>query len=106
MRIFTIGLRPLVWLRARVGKVRADPEARMGATWPVEVSGLAAELDGLLDARAVDLERARMRAGDLAHGLKTPLQALMGEAARLRDKGAVTEAEEIEQVVAAMRRNG
>jgi signal transduction histidine kinase len=100
----TIGLRPLVRLRARVGIVHADPEARMGATWPVEVSDLARALDGLLDARAVELERARMRAGDLAHGLKTPLQALMGEAARLRDKGAAPEAEEIEQVVAAMRR--
>jgi signal transduction histidine kinase len=100
----TIGLRPLVWLRARVGKVRADPAARMGGAWPAEVSGLARELDGLLDARAIELERARMRAGDLAHGLKTPLQALMGEAARLRDKGTIQEAEEIEQVVAAMRR--
>ena len=100
----TIGLRPLVGLRNRVGTLRSDPEARMGATWPVEVSGLARELDGLLDARAFEVERARMRAGDLAHGLKTPLQALMGEAARLRDTGATRQAEEIEQIVAAMRR--
>ena len=100
----TIGLRPLVGLRARVGIVNSDPETRMGAEWPMEVSDLARELDALLDARALDLERARKRAGDLAHGLKTPLQALMGEAARLRDKGAAPEAEEIEQVVAAMRR--
>ena len=100
----TIGLRPLVGLRARVGIVNSDPETRMGVEWPMEVSDLARELDALLDARALDLERARKRAGDLAHGLKTPLQALMGEAARLRDKGAAPEAEEIEQVVAAMRR--
>jgi signal transduction histidine kinase len=100
----TIGLRPLVQLRERVGAVRSDPEARMGAQWPVEVSALARELDGLLDARAVEVQRARMRAGDLAHGLKSPLQALMGEAARLRDKGAVLDAVEIEHIVAAMRR--
>jgi signal transduction histidine kinase len=100
----TIGLRPLVRLRARVGAVRSDADARMGATWPLEVSGLARELDGLLDARAVEVERARLRAGDLAHSLKTPLQALLGEAARMRDKGAAPEAEAIEQVVAAMRR--
>lgn len=89
----TVGLRPLVWLHDR-----------MGNTWSVEVCGLAGELDGLLDARAADLGRAQMRAGDLAHGLKTPLQAWMGEAARLRAKGADQEAGEIEQIVAAMRR--
>ncbi len=100
----TIGLRPLVWLRERVGTVSVDPEARMGTNWPAEVGGLARELDGLLDARALDLDRARRRAGDLAHGLKTPLQALLGEAARLRETGAVKEAAEIEEVVAAMHR--
>ena len=100
----TVGLRPLVVLRSRVAQVRADPAHRMGADWPTEISALATELDALLDARAADLNRARMRAGDLAHGLKTPLQALMGEAARLRDKGEATEADGIEDVVAAMRR--
>ena len=100
----TVGLRPLVGLRARVTGLRDDPALRMGPDWPAEVRGLAGELDGLLDARAADLDRARMRAGDLAHGLKTPLQALMGEAARLRDTGAEAEARGIEEVVTAMRR--
>ena len=100
----TVGLRPLVWLRARAAQLRRDPVARMGGDWPAEVSALARELDDLLEARATDLDRARHRASDLAHGLKTPLQALMGEAARLRDQGAAAEADSIEDVVSAMRR--
>lgn len=100
----TVGLRPLVRLRARAAQLRRDPAARMGSDWPAEVTALARELDAMLDARATDLDRARHRASDLAHGLKTPLQALMGEAARLRDKGAAAEADSIEDVVSAMRR--
>ena len=46
----------------------------------------------------------RMRAADLAHGLKTPLQALMSDAARLHDAGAEAQAQSIEDVVATMRR--
>lgn len=100
----TFGLRPLARLRQRVVNLNQDPEARMGTDWPLEVSGLAHELDTVLDARAADLERARMRAADLAHGLKTPLQAMMGEAALLRGRGAVSEAQSIEEIAAAMRR--
>ena len=75
----------------------------MGGDWPQEVQPLAAELDALLTAREADVERARGRAGDLAHGLKTPLQALMGEAARLRAADQAQAAEGIEVVVATMR---
>lgn len=100
----TVGLRPLDGLRSRVAGLSIDPALRMGPDWPAEVRGLAAELDHLLDARAADLDRARLRAGDLAHGLKTPLQALMGEAARLRAAGAQAEARGIEDIVIAMRR--
>jgi len=100
----TVGLRPLVRLRARVAVVHSDPGKRMDGAWPAEVGALAHELDELLDTRTADLARARMRAGDLAHGLKTPLQALMGEAARLHATGAAAQAQGIEEVVATMRR--
>lgn len=102
----TVGLRPLGELRRRLGAVRAGQEARLGAAgFPDEVRPLAAELDHLLDAQDEALARARARAGDLAHGLKTPLTALAAEAARLRARGEDGTAEEIESVTEAMRRH-
>ena len=49
--------------------------------------------------------RARARAGDLAHALKTPLQALIGEAARLRAAGAGAAAQGIEEIAGAIDRH-
>lgn len=99
-----VGLRPLRGLGARVAALRAGETQRMGADWPREVRPVATEIDALLEAREVEMERARSRAADLAHGLKTPLQALMGEAARLRDTGAMRQAAAIEDTANSMRR--
>ncbi|MGR3525956.1 MAG: sensor histidine kinase [Paracoccaceae bacterium] len=99
----TLGLKPLRRVGAEVSALRDGRRRRMGGDWPQEVQPLAAELDALLTAREADVERARGRAGDLAHGLKTPLQALMGEAARLRAAYQAQAAEGIEVVVAIMR---
>jgi signal transduction histidine kinase len=100
----TVGLQPLARLRQRVSGIRAEADMRMGDDWPTEVKVLATELDALLQARATDLERARLRAADLAHSLKTPLQALMGEAMHLRKGGSDRAAQSIEDVSQAMRR--
>ncbi|MDD9706024.1 HAMP domain-containing sensor histidine kinase [Seohaeicola sp. SP36] len=99
----TLGLKPLRRVGAEVSALRDGRRRRMGGDWPQEVQPLAAELDALLTAREADVERARGRAGDLAHGLKTPLQALMGEAARLRAADQAQAAEGIEVVVVTMR---
>ena len=66
---------------------------------------LAREIDSLLDARDAQLEKARARAADLAHGLKTPLQVLSGEAERLRTRGAVDIAGDIESIAEDMQRH-
>ncbi|MBY6202852.1 HAMP domain-containing histidine kinase [Maritalea mobilis] len=100
----SIGLRPLKGLGARVAALRDGEIGRMGIDWPVEVRPVAAEIDALLSEREAELARARTRAADLAHGLKTPLQALMGEAARLRAAGGAVQAEGIEETAVAMRR--
>ena len=99
-----VGLRPLQGLGARVAALRAGQSERMGHNWPAEVHPVATEIDALLNARAAETTRARARAADLAHGLKTPLQALMGEAARLRLAGESARAEAIEDTARAMRR--
>ncbi|MGC9418976.1 MAG: sensor histidine kinase [Rhodovulum sp.] len=98
-----VGLRPLGAIRARVGDIRTGRARRLGADFPREVQPLAAEVDDLLAAREAEIARARTRAGDLAHGLKTPLQALMGEAGRLRSGGNAPAAAAIEDIAGAMR---
>ncbi len=100
-----VGLRPLAAVGARVAAIRSGDAARLGADFPEEVRPLAAEVDALIDARERDVARARARAADLAHGLKTPLQALNGEAARLRAAGDAAAATGIEQIADAMRRH-
>jgi signal transduction histidine kinase len=46
-----------------------------------------------------------MRASDLAHGLKTPLQVLAGEAGRLKASGAGEAASSIEELAVGMQRH-
>ncbi|MFO1209897.1 MAG: HAMP domain-containing sensor histidine kinase [Amaricoccus sp.] len=100
-----VGLRPLATVGARVAAIRDGAASRLGEDFPAEVRPLAAEVDALVEAREEETRRARTRAGDLAHGLKTPLQALIGEAGRLRAAGATEAADGIESIADAMRRH-
>ncbi|MFE3836155.1 hypothetical protein [Pseudogemmobacter sonorensis] len=99
-----VGLRPPSQIEAKVAALRSGPAERPGQDFPTEVRPLAAEIDTLPDSRAEEAERARRRAADLAHGLKTPLQALMGEARRLRERGDPA-ADGIDQIADGMRRH-
>lgn len=97
-----IGLRPLAAVGARVAAVRSGTMRRLGADFPAELRPLAAEVDALIEERETELARARGRAADLAHGLKTPLQALIGEADLLRARGDDEGADGIEEIALAM----
>jgi signal transduction histidine kinase len=101
----TVGLRPLATIRDRLAGIRSGASRRLGADFPDEVRPLATEVDALLSARELQIEKARARAADLAHGLKTPLQVLAGDIARLEGKGETKLATNIAEVAAAMRRN-
>lgn len=100
-----IGLRPLNEIGTRVAAIRSGTATRIGEALPQEVRPLAMEVDTLLEERAAELTRAQARAADLAHGLKTPLQALLGEAERLRAWGEADAAAGIEAVGETMRRH-
>lgn len=101
----SIGLRPLGAMRRRLAAIGAGDARRLGGGFPDEVLPLARQFDALLDARERQLEKARTRAADLAHGLKTPLQVLSGEAERLKTHGDAERAQAIEDIVSAMQRH-
>ncbi|MCJ1899524.1 MULTISPECIES: HAMP domain-containing sensor histidine kinase [Paracoccus] len=101
----TVGLRPLRQVGARVAALVSGGRPRIGQDLPTEVIPLATQIDELLDARDRELGRARHRAANLAHGLKTPLQALLGDAAELEARGEVEIARNIETVAQEMRRH-
>jgi signal transduction histidine kinase len=71
-----LGLRPLERLRRAVADVRRGVIERVPSRQPQEIQPLVAELNGLLDENAANLERARRHVANLAHGLKTPLATL------------------------------
>lgn len=71
-----VGLSPLIRLRRKVMEIRRGDLDRMGDEGPTEVRPLVREIDLLLNERDEAVERARSRASDLAHGLKTPLTVI------------------------------
>ncbi|MDH6269082.1 signal transduction histidine kinase [Rhizobium sp. SG_E_25_P2] len=78
-----LGLTPLDRLRGVVARIRAGQAARLDDEGPLEVRPLVREINLLLDERETAVERARQRASDLAHGLKTPLTVLAQLTSRL-----------------------
>jgi signal transduction histidine kinase len=72
--------------------------------FPTEVAPVIADLNALLDHRAQLVQRAIAKAGDLAHGLKTPLAVLGQESERLSGAGQHESAAIVAQQVERMRR--
>lgn len=100
-----VGLAPLAAVRARLAAIRSGRAERLGTAFPDEVLPLAAEVDALLASRDRQVEMARARAADLAHGLKTPLQVLSGDIDRLKQKGETAIAADLAGLGESMRRH-
>jgi signal transduction histidine kinase len=98
------GLSAVNQLRAKLADVREGRSPRIDGSYPSEVQPLVDDLNGLLDHRERAVARAIARAGDLAHGLKTPLAILAQEADRSRLAGHHEVAVAIAQQVERMRR--
>ena len=95
------GLSPFRQLRARLSLVRSGHDRRVNGEYPTEVQPLVDDLNALLEDRERAVKRALATAGDLAHGLKTPLAILAQEAERAGDAEL---AQGIAQQVERMRR--
>lgn len=101
----TVGLRPLFRLRENLAAVRRADCERLDENVPAEVMPLASEINGLLAEQEKSVTRARFRAADLAHGLKTPLAVLESDIRHLKSQGEVEAAARIKTVSSVMRRH-
>jgi signal transduction histidine kinase len=97
------GISPINQLRNRLVAVHKGVDARIGGAYPAEVQPVVDELNALLDERERRVARALAKAGDLAHGLKTPLAVLAHEAQQVQAAGQERLAAEIDRQIDRMR---
>jgi signal transduction histidine kinase len=71
---------PFRSLRASLSSVRDGRSQKIEGDYPTEVQPLVSDLNALLEDRERAIAKAVTTAGDLAHGLKTPLAVLVQEA--------------------------
>lgn len=97
-----LGLQPLADVRASLDAMQANSGARLkDSDYPVEAAPLAQAINKLADARQQDLDRAKRRAADMAHALKTPLAAIAAQSRRARAAGALDAADGIDRAIEA-----
>jgi signal transduction histidine kinase len=92
-------------IRRNLSAVRDGSELRVGGVYPTEVQPLVDDLNALLAHVENVVARAGTKAGDLAHGLKTPLAVLSNEADRLASRGDRQLAATLSEQIAIMRRH-
>lgn len=97
-----LGLAPLARIRADLARLKGSPSARLPEDHPREIAPLIGAINDLARAREADVIRARRRAGDLAHSLKTPLAALSAQSRRAREAGAHDAADGLDRAIEAM----
>jgi signal transduction histidine kinase len=68
--------------------LRHNAAERLSGNYPREVEPLTRAINDLANARETDVKRARQRAADLAHGMKTPLAALAAQSRLIREGGS------------------
>ena len=96
-----LGLRPLGRVRDEVDTLKRNPRGRLSSAPAREVEPLVRAINELADAREKDLARARRRAADLAHALKTPLAAISAQSRRARQAGAAEAADGLDRAIQA-----
>ncbi|NNE24626.1 MAG: HAMP domain-containing histidine kinase [Rhizobiales bacterium] len=97
-----LGLRPMEALRRKVEQIKSGNAARLTGSYPSEVVPLVDEVNELLDIQDDTLRQARTRAGDLAHGLKTPITILSAIARQVHKSGLTKAGADISEQIATM----
>jgi signal transduction histidine kinase len=102
LQIF-VGLKPLKNMRMAVSAMRQGAGEQIDLKGPTEVRPLIAEINTLMADNRTAVERARARASDLVHGLKTPLTILGQISESLSKNGDNHNARMMEQQVSTIR---
>jgi signal transduction histidine kinase len=97
-----IGLQPLTAMAKALEALRQRRETHLAGRFPGELSSIVRQLNSLLEAQEKAMQKARARAADLAHGLKTPLTIISNNILKLEEKGESQIAEELDMVSSAM----
>jgi signal transduction histidine kinase len=98
------GWRSIDQVRGHLADIHEKPERRLTGRYPAEIAPLAADVNRLLDQRDAMVAHANLAAGDLAHGLKTPLAILTQDGERAARDGQAELAASIQAQVDRMRR--
>lgn len=99
----TYGLRPISSVSEGLDRIRERRAERLAGPFPRELRGVVAAVNQLLDDQSRLIDKARARAADLAHGLKTPLTVLSNDAATLRERGDTEMADELSHLAGVMK---
>ena len=91
------GLSAVQQLRERLRAVHQGRDRFVAGRYPAEVQPLVHDLNTLLEQRAQAVARAVAKAGDLAHGLKTPLAVIAQECEHARRAGDVAFADAVHE---------
>jgi signal transduction histidine kinase len=98
------GLAGVQQIRERLSSLHGGRLKRLDGIYPSEVQPLVDDLNALLAQRDEAVSRAVAKAGDLAHGLKTPLAVLASDAERAARSGQPPSAETTIEQIEKMRR--
>lgn len=98
------GLRPLKRATLAIAQIRDGKQTAMVGKYPSEIRPLVNDINGFLEANATIVRSARVQAGNLAHGLRTPLAIIMDEAERLSDAGHKKSADSVLRQIDQMQR--
>lgn len=98
-------MRPINSLRNSVRDIRDGKHTRVSGEYPVEFAPVVDKLNGLLAQREDMVDRARSRAGNFAHSLKTPLTVIDTLLPSLRAEGQEESAGEIGRQTAQLKKH-
>lgn len=97
------GLRALDSLSEGIDRIRERRDTQLSGSYPSEFQSTVKAVNHLLETQELMIAKAKSRAADLAHGLRTPLTVLSNDALTLRERGETDMADELEHLAAAMR---